>query len=200
MPSEEGMHLRQTLRSERLAARAALTSAYRAAASHGIFTRVEQILAQRGAQTVGAYLPIRHEPDPLPWIERFTSAGGTVALPVVVDRNQPLVFCPWIPGHALQPGPLGTAHPAAHDAGAATIQPEVLIVPVVAFDDAGYRLGYGGGFYDRTLASAAYAHGAVIGVAFEVCRVPTIHPQLHDQRMHRIVTEADDRVWDAPET
>jgi 5-formyltetrahydrofolate cyclo-ligase len=196
MPTEEEQRLRLVLRRERLAARAALNPAYRAAASQRIFTRIEQILAQRGAQTVGAYLPIRHEPDSLPWIELFSAAGGAVALPVVVDRDQPLAFCPWIPGHALEPGPLGTAHPAAHDAGAVTIQPEVLIVPVVAFDEAGYRLGYGGGFYDRTMASAAYSHGAVIGVAFEISMVPTIHPQPHDQRMHRIVTEAEDRVWD----
>jgi 5-formyltetrahydrofolate cyclo-ligase len=188
--------LRQALRRDLLAARASLSPEYRAEASRLIFARLGDILKYRGTCIVGAYLPIRQEPEPLPWIEAFVAQGGTVALPVVVDYAQPLAFCPWTPGHPVQQGMLGTRHPAAHAVDGIAVTPDVLVIPLVGFDAAGFRLGYGGGFYDRTLAEAAHAATLVMGVGFEQGRVPTIYPQPHDRRMQRILTEAADRAWD----
>ncbi len=196
MPPEDLKAFRQGLRLELLAARVQLSADYRAEASRRIFSRLTEILRERGAGIVGAYLPIRREPDSLPWIEAFVAEGGSIALPVVVDRAQPLAFCPWAPGHPLQQGALGTRHPAAHALDGVTVTPDVLVIPLVGFDASGFRLGYGGGFYDRTLADAAHAATAVIGVGFEQSRVPTIYPLPHDRRMHRILTEAAERAWD----
>ena len=196
IPQDEKV-LRQALRRELLAARAELSPEYRAEASRQIFAQLSDSLRGRGARIVGAYLPIGQEPDVLPWIEAFVADGGTIALPVVVDRAQALAFCLWTPRDPLQPGALGTRHPAAHAIDGTTVTPDVLVIPLVGFDAAGFRLGYGGGFYDRTLANAAHASTVVIGVGFERSRVPTIHPLPHDRRMHRILTEAVDRMWDA---
>jgi 5-formyltetrahydrofolate cyclo-ligase len=188
--------LRQALRRELLATRAELSLEYRVEASRRIFARLNAILVARTARVVGAYLPIGQEPDALPWIEAFVAGGGIIALPVVVDRGQPLAFCPWRPGEPVQEAGLGTRHPAAHAIDGVTVTPDVLVIPLVGFDAAGFRLGYGGGYYDRTLADAAHAGTVVIGVGFELSRVTTIYPQPHDRRMHRILTEVADRAWD----
>jgi 5-formyltetrahydrofolate cyclo-ligase len=192
---KDGSVLRQALRRELLAARSALSPEYRAEASYQIFAQLRNILQARGARIVGAYLPIRQEPDSFPWIQAFVADGGTIALPVVLDRAQPLAFCSWAPGDPLQQGALGTRHPAAHATDGVAVTPDVLVIPLVGFDAAGFRLGYGGGFYDRTLADASHATTTVIGVGFEQSRVPTIYPQPHDRPMHRILTEAADRTW-----
>jgi 5-formyltetrahydrofolate cyclo-ligase len=189
--------LRQAMRRELLEARAKLSPEYRVEASRLIFAQLSETLQPRAHRVVGAYLPIGQEPDVLPWIERFVAEGGTLALPVVVGRDQPLAFYPWAPGEALQPGGFGTRHPAVHAVDGVTVTPDVLVIPLVGFDAAGFRLGYGGGFYDRTLADAAHMETTVIGVGFEQSRVPTIYPQPHDRRMHRIITEAAARAWGA---
>jgi 5-formyltetrahydrofolate cyclo-ligase len=110
--------------------------------------------------------------------------GVITALPVVVAPRTPLVFREWHPGVALESGVLGIPFPAA----SREVVPDSVLVPLVGFDDAGYRLGYGGGYFDRTLA-ALPRKPVVIGVGYECAHLDTIHPQAHDMPMDWIVTE-----------
>jgi 5,10-methenyltetrahydrofolate synthetase len=119
------------------------------------------------------------------FLARAMRAGGTVtALPVVVAPKTPLAFREWHPGVRLESGVLGIPYPV----GSREVAPDSVIVPLVGFDDAGYRLGYGGGYFDRTLA-ALERKPVVIGVAYESAHLDTIHPQSHDIPMDWIVTE-----------
>ena len=110
--------------------------------------------------------------------------GVVTALPVVVAPRTPLVFREWHPGVPLETGVLGIPFPAA----SREVTPDSVLVPLVGFDDAGYRLGYGGGFFDRTLATLP-RRPIVIGVGYETAHLDTIHPQAHDVPMDWIVTE-----------
>jgi 5-formyltetrahydrofolate cyclo-ligase len=167
------------------AARLALgPEAYRAK-SRGIERGLENFAGMLAGRLVGLYWPIRKEFDPLPWARRRLAAGGTVALPVVVGKGRPLEFRCWTPATKMAIGVYDIAYPAEGEA----VAPAALIVPLLGFDEAGYRLGYGAGFYDRTLASFGEKPFA-IGVGFELGRLKTIHPQPHDVPMDRIVTEA----------
>ncbi|KIL97014.1 5-formyltetrahydrofolate cyclo-ligase [Paramagnetospirillum magnetotacticum MS-1] len=122
---------------------------------------------------VAGYWPLKGEMDPLPLMEALAAEGHLLALPAVTETGGTLEFRPWTPGEVLEPGPHGTRHPSA----ASPIVPQALLVPLLAFDRRGFRLGYGGGYYDRTLSDLR-RRGAVpaIGLAFaaqEVERVPT---------------------------
>jgi hypothetical protein len=117
-------------------------------------------------------------------VERLRACGAVTALPVVVAPGQPLVFREWHPGVALAPGPYGIPQPAGSD----PVDPTVALVPMNGWDEAGYRLGYGGGFFDRTLASVA-RKPVVIGVSYELARMKTIRPQVWDIPMDWVVTE-----------
>jgi hypothetical protein len=107
-----------------------------------------------------------------------------LALPVVVQKAAPVLFREWWPGIPMANGIWNIPVPAAGD----PVAPDVLLVPVVGFDRQNYRLGYGGGYYDRTLAAATRPR--TIGVGFELARIATIHPQPHDIPMDFVVTEA----------
>ncbi len=114
--------------------------------------------------------------------------GVRTALPVVVAPRQPLIFRLWQPGDALSAGVYGIPYPASGDA----VTPDIALVPMNGFDAGGYRLGYGGGFFDRTLAAMRAAGSKpplVIGIAYEQARIVTIHPQSHDIPMDYVVTE-----------
>jgi 5-formyltetrahydrofolate cyclo-ligase len=134
---------------------------------------------------VGFYWPFKGEYDVLPIARSLHARGTKLALPVVVEKGQPLVFREWRPDARLVPGIWGIPVPA--DGG--VVEPDALIVPLVGFDQDGYRLGYGGGYYDRTLA-AMRKKPLTIGVGFELAALTTIHPQPHDIPMDAIVTEA----------
>jgi 5,10-methenyltetrahydrofolate synthetase len=110
--------------------------------------------------------------------------GAVTALPVVVAPRQPLVFREWHPGVALGSGPLGIPFPLDSEA----IVPSALLVPMNGWDEAGHRLGYGGGYFDRTLASLT-PRAVAIGVSYEMARMKTIHPQTWDVAMDWVVTE-----------
>jgi 5-formyltetrahydrofolate cyclo-ligase len=128
---------------------------------------------------------MRSEADPRP---AMAAHSGPLCLPVVAGRGRPLVFRAWMPGAPLVAGGFGAMVPAAE---AAELVPEVLIVPMLAFDRQGYRLGYGGGFYDRTLA-ALRAAGPVraIGLAFAGQEVAAVPRGPWDVALDLIVTEA----------
>jgi len=128
--------------------------------------------------------PFQAEFDARPYVTRLHALGVRLALPMVIAKDQPLVFLQWIPGDTMQPGAYGIPIPASHR----PIQPDVLLVPPVGIGAAGDRLGYGGGFFDRTLA-ALNPRPLTIAHAFELSRIPTTYPQSHDILMDFVVTE-----------
>jgi 5-formyltetrahydrofolate cyclo-ligase len=130
------------------------------------------------------YWPIRGEYDARPLTQKLREHGAVTALPVVVGARQPLVFREWQPGVALASGPLGISYPVGSD----PVVPTAMLVPMLGWDEAGYRLGYGAGFFDRTLASLT-PRPVVIGVSYELGKLKTIHPQSWDIPMDWVVTE-----------
>ncbi len=138
---------------------------------------------------VSAYWPMRSELDPRPILIALNARDHPLCLPVVAGKAQPLVFRAWHPGDVLVAGGYGTQVP---DAGQEIVMPHLLLVPLLAFDRAGYRLGYGGGFYDRTLA-ALRAVGSVVavGLAFSAQEIDAVPHDATDARLDWIVTEAE---------
>jgi 5,10-methenyltetrahydrofolate synthetase len=136
------------------------------------------------AARVGFCWPIRGEYDARGLAERLRACGAVTALPVVIAPRQPLAFREWHPGVALASGPLGIPYPVGSD----LVVPTAVLVPMNGWDGAGHRLGYGGGFFDRTLASMA-TKPVAIGVGYELARIETIRPQGWDIPMDWVVTE-----------
>ena len=124
------------------------------------------LLTKFGHGIYAAYLPIRSEISPLPLIAALNDAGQPTAMPVTPVKGRPLNFRRWAVGDALEDGPYGTRQPPV---GGTPVLPDMILAPLLAFDSAGWRLGYGGGFYDRTIADfAAHGHKAsVIGLAYD---------------------------------
>lgn len=173
----------------RLAAlREELGQSGRAQVSEAIAGHLGTYLAVRGAGTggvVAGYWPIRGEPDLRPLLSRLYEAGVTVALPVVEIRAAPLVFRRWTPRMRMERGHWNIPVPPAE---AETLVPGLVIAPCLGWDGGCFRLGWGGGYFDRTLAARA-ARPFAVGVALAAARVPTIYPQPHDVPMDAIVTE-----------
>ena len=128
--------------------------------------------------------PIRGEYDARHLARVLRARGAVTVLPVVVAARSPLIFREWHPGVRLAEGPLGIPYPV----GSAQLQPDHVLLPMNGWDAAGYRLGYGGGYFDRTLASLA-PRPHVIGVGLEEARLETIHPQPWDIAVDYVVTE-----------
>jgi 5-formyltetrahydrofolate cyclo-ligase len=181
---EEVRAWRKAERARLIAARLAVSAETRAGWTERLATALEPLLEQAG-DPISFYWPFRGEPDLRPLMRRLAHAGVALALPVVVERGTPLHFRPWVPRAEMELGIWNIPVPATKR----EVVPKLLLAPVVGFTPEGYRLGYGGGYFDRTLAQLGPGHAA-IGVGFELGRLPTIHPQPHDIRMSRIVTEA----------
>jgi 5,10-methenyltetrahydrofolate synthetase len=176
---------RRALRRRLIAARLALSEAACAEAGSAVLAWLESRFPPGSLGLVGGYWPIRGETDCRPYLLRTIEAGGGAALPVVTGPQAPLVFRPWTLETPMEAGRWDTLHPAAGPG----VSPAALLIPLVAFDVAGHRLGYGGGFYDRTLA-ALEPRPLAIGVGFEAGRLASIDPGPHDHPMDVIVTEA----------
>jgi 5,10-methenyltetrahydrofolate synthetase len=141
-------------------------------------------LARQGERVIGAFWPIRAEPDLRRWLQTRHQRGDRCALPVVAVREAPLAFRLWTPGCRMATGAFDTQVPADD----LPVTPNIVIMPLVAFDRACYRLGYGGGYYDRTLATLSPAP-LKIGVGYAQFALATIHPQPFDIPMDCVVTE-----------
>jgi 5-formyltetrahydrofolate cyclo-ligase len=141
-------------------------------------------LALHRGKALSSYMPMRTEIDPL---AAMAAHDGPVGVPVIIGKGQPLRFREWSPGCAMTPGEFGALIPAE----GAWIDPDVLIVPLLAFDRRGYRLGYGGGFYDRTLEGLREKRPRLaVGFAFAAQEVAEVPTEPTDQRLDAILTEA----------
>ncbi len=182
-------HWRKAERATRLAHRAALTVVERQAVAAAIAAHLDALLLglfpRRESLVVSGYWPIKSEPDLRPWMIRLTEAGMRLALPVVDTPKAPLVFRPWGPVAAMERGHWNIPVPATRE----IVVPDIALAPLVGWDTEGYRLGYGGGYFDRTLAAARHRPFA-IGVGLQSAKLATIFPQPHDIRLDAIVTEA----------
>lgn len=186
------MAWRRAERERLIAARLALPVADRQQASVQIARRLDAWCRERGllqpGRIVSGYWPLRGEPDLRSWLAQLTGEGITCVLPVVVQKGEPLAFRRWTPGCAMEKGFWNIPVPAARD----EFTPQLLLAPVVGFDAQCYRLGYGGGFFDRTLAALRAAGGQplVVGIGFELARLPSIQPLPHDIALQAIVTDS----------
>ena len=148
-------------------------------------------LARRGVgratPVASVFLSIRGEPDTEPLIEALVAAGVTAALPVAVERARPLRFQAWRPGEALEAGRYGIPVPLA---SAREVLPDVLFLPLAAYDRRGFRLGYGAGYYDSSLEALRRRKTVVaVGVAFSLQEVESVPTEPHDQRLDAVITE-----------
>jgi len=147
---------------------------------------------QPAPQVIAAYWPLADEPDLRPLLTQWVAAGLTVVLPVVVQKHTPLAFRVWTPDTVMAAGAYGIVEP--QDTPAAT--PDVLLVPTLGYTDDAYRLGYGGGYYDRTLAALqrdAHPYTA-IGIAWACGRIDVAdgwQPAPHDVPLHAVLTPQD---------
>lgn len=175
---------RKAQRERLIAARLAVAADTRAAHSGAIADALDRELGDVAGRAISLYWPFRGEPDLRPWMERATAHGATCLLPIVVEKGKPLIFKSWRHGETLDRGVWNIPIPA----DGREMLPDIVISPLVGFDPRLYRLGYGGGFFDRTLA-AHPGKPMVIGVGYSLQHIPTIHPQRHDIPMTRIITE-----------
>lgn len=174
---------RQALRKRLLDARSQLAD--RDERERRLVDRVRRWLRTVPVARLACYWPVRGEPDLLQLVANWLheDAGRTAALPVVVDAG--LQFVAWTPQSEMEPGAFGIAVPRVRR----VIAPQLVIVPCIGVDVQRYRLGYGGGYYDRTLAQFK-VKPVTVGVAFDCARLPTIDPQPHDIRLDLAITES----------
>jgi 5-formyltetrahydrofolate cyclo-ligase len=185
MAAEDVSAWRKGERARLIAARLAMPAGAHRAASAAIAKLLSAHFMPANPGIVGCYWPFRREFNCLPVMRRIVSLGGEVALPVVIRPRHPLEFRRWTPQAEMAAGVWDIPHPA----DGPPVHPTTLLVPLVGFDEDGYRLGYGGGFYDRTLAAMPH-RPETWGVGFELGRLETVHPQDHDVALDHIVTEA----------
>jgi 5-formyltetrahydrofolate cyclo-ligase len=175
---------RKAERERLIAARLAIPADERAKMADRIATRLDALIGDPKGRIISLYWPFRGEPDLRPWLASITGRGATAALPVVIEKGRPLVFRTYRPGDRLEKGVWNIPIPVE----GVEVIPDIVLAPVVGFDPQNYRLGYGGGFFDRTLA-ALPVKPFTIGVGYSMQAIPTIYPQPHDVPMDLIVTE-----------
>jgi 5-formyltetrahydrofolate cyclo-ligase len=181
------LSLTEWRRSERtclIAARLAMSARARNALGRRIACHLDALIGDPAGVLVSGYWPFRGEPDLRDWFRSLRERGGLAALPVVVERGKPLLFRLWRNGERLERGVWNIPVPASGE----PVFPRIVIAPLVGFDAAGYRLGYGGGFFDRTLA-ALPSSTIAIGVGYDSAEMATIRPHGYDIPMRYIVTE-----------
>jgi len=189
---EQARDLARWRRAERdrlMAARLAMSAGERSAHAQAIIAGLDALVTSTATTVVSVYWPIRGEPDLRPWMHALALRGAGVALPVALGLGRALEFREWHPGARMARGLWKIPYPAE----GARVVPSVVIAPLVGFDAGCYRLGYGGGFFDRTLAAMAAAPPLAIGVGYTDAELPTIFPQPYDMAMRWIVTPAGTR-------
>lgn len=176
------------LRRQALARRDALPPDVRAAAAEAVAARKFPVTIVPGVIVAG-FSPIKTEFNPLPLMRKLAAEGARLALPVVVGRGLPLVMRAWDFGHPLARGVWGIRQPLPT---APEVEPDILLVPLAAFDRRGHRLGYGAGYYDLTITKLRASKPIVaVGVAFAVQEVPEIPQTPRDARLDLVLTERE---------
>ncbi len=178
---------KRALRRSMIAWRGGLDDGARQAAAAGVLEmwRLEQ--PAKAPAVVSGFWPMAEELDIRPLMTALVEQGCRLALPVVVAKQQPLVFRAWRPGDSLEPGVFGTLHPSP---ACEVVEPDALIVPLLACDEEGWRLGYGGGFYDRTLERLRGRKPVTaIGVGFDAQLVADVPHGPEDQRLDWLLTD-----------
>jgi 5-formyltetrahydrofolate cyclo-ligase len=183
------------LRRDALARREAIEPAARAAFGHRLAEEGLRLARLWRPQIVSAFYPLRDEPDTLPLLTALAEKRFATALPLVVGRGSPLAFRLWRPGEPTRAGTMSIREPLE---GAPAVDPDLLFVPLACFDRRGNRIGYGAGFYDRTLAGLRAVkpiHAA--GVAYGVCEVAVVPYETHDQSLDAVVTDQETILFNA---
>jgi 5-formyltetrahydrofolate cyclo-ligase len=179
------------LRAAALAARDALSEVQRAAAAAAVAECGLPIEILPG-MIVSGYAPIRSEIDPMPLMLKLAAQGARLALPTVTARGQSLSFRAWSAGNKMVLGPLGILEPSP---AAAELIPDVMLVPLAAFDRLGHRIGYGAGHYDRSLAHLRKSNAiTAIGIAFAAQEIEAVPALSHDVPLDYVLTET--RMFD----
>ena len=174
------------LRKAALDARDAMEVAARAGASEKLATRGVPFEVAPGA-VVSGYSPIRSELDPVPLMRKLAAQGARLALPAILGRGKSLVFRAWVPGDRLTMGPLGILEPSP---AAAALIPDIMLVPLAAFDRLGHRIGYGAGHYDFTLAHLRKLKPIIaVGLAFAAQEIKAVPALAHDVALDYVLTE-----------
>jgi 5-formyltetrahydrofolate cyclo-ligase len=178
--------LKAALRAEALARRDAMPAAERQAAAEAIAARDFPVPIAAGV-VVSGFSPLKSEINPLPLMRRLATAGARLALPVVAGRGQPLIMRAYAFGDALDAGVWGIREPKPD---APEVEPDILIVPLAAFDRRGHRIGYGAGYYDMTI-NRLRGHKTVIaiGVGYAAQEVPEVPTTPRDARLDLVLTE-----------
>jgi len=176
------------LRREAMARRDVLSADARKAAAEAIAARKFPLAVAPGT-IVSGFMPLQTEIDPLPLMRMLAEAGAALALPVVAGRGKPLVMRAWHWGDPLAEGVWGVREPKPE---AAEVEPDILLVPLLAFDRAGHRIGYGAGYYDLTMAGLR-ARKAItaVGVAFADQEIPVVPATPRDARLDLVLTERE---------
>ena len=190
---EEPLDIRTWRKGERarlLDARRAMPISSHNVASEEVLKALLTHLPPASHPLIGCYWPFRREFNCLPYMREVVRSGGRVALPAVIGRGRPLEFRCWTEGTKMEAGVWNIPHPASGP----PVSPSALVIPLLGFDDSGFRLGYGAGYYDATIAAFSEKPYAV-GVGFEFSCLPTIFPQSHDRPMDVIITEVRVREW-----
>lgn len=172
------------LRSQLIAARRSMSEQAKSWSDTRILERLSDWLALHQPSSLGAYIAMSGEPELLPLYESLNSRGITLAMPVVLEKNQPLIYVRWLPGEPLKRDASGTMAPARHEQ---IIQPEVILAPCLGFNAEGFRLGYGGGYFDRTLAQTPKP--TAIGIAY-VMGLMSFATEAHDIPLDLIITDS----------
>jgi 5-formyltetrahydrofolate cyclo-ligase len=186
MPDTRASLSKADLRATALAKRDALSEPKRAAAAKAIAKRGLPLDIAQGA-IVSGYSPIRGEIDPFPLMRALAAKGVRLALPAVMARGKTLAFRKWSPDDRLMMGPLGILEPSP---AAAELVPDIMLVPLAAFDRSGHRIGYGAGHYDYTLAHLRKAKAIIaIGIAFAAQEIAAVPALAHDVALDYVLTE-----------
>jgi 5-formyltetrahydrofolate cyclo-ligase len=186
-PNAEIAARKAALRRAALGARAAIDDATRARAAEAVAAFGGELVAREKPERVSLFVSVKGEIDTGPLAEKLAAAGVKLCLPVIVAKGAPLVFRDWRPGDPLDDRPFGLKEPPA---SAAEVTPDLLFAPLAAFDRLGGRLGYGGGFYDRTLAELRRLGPAMaVGLAFAAQEVDDVPATDHDAPLDGVLTE-----------
>ncbi len=188
MPDAETANPKVALRTAALALRDALPAVARQKAAEAIAARPFPVPIASG-MIVSGFMPMKTEINPIPLMKRLAEQGAQLALPTIAGRGKPLIMRAWAFGDAFKTGQWGIREPVPE---AAEVKPDILIVPLAAFDRAGHRIGYGAGYYDMTIRSLrAQKKVTAVGIAFAAQEIPSVPATERDARLDLVLTERE---------